>query len=91
MKFLFISGTIKGGTQVQSFISIGTRSHAYNSELHLQHGSVVFVTVAATNAAELTGLAYSAPIVIDTTPPVIQYVYDGDITGTGMVISAYLG
>ena len=81
--YLFVSGTVPGGTQVQSFVSVGTRTHAYNSDLYLQHGTVLYVTVTAMNAAELVGLAYSGPVIIDITPPEIEYVYDGDIEGMG--------
>ena len=44
---------------------------------------MLYVTVTAMNAAELVGLAYSGPVIIDTTPPVIEYVYDGDVEEKG--------
>ena len=74
---------MKGGTQLQTFKSVGVRTHALNTELTLAHGSKVTVTVMATNAAELVSLAYSEAVTIDLTPPVIHYVNDGD-NQTGM-------
>ena len=35
------------------------------------------------NAAELVGLAHSDRVIIDITPPEIEYVYDGDIEVMG--------
>lgn len=35
----------------------------------------------ASNAAELIGISYSDPIIVDLTPPEIIYVYDGRLHG----------
>ena len=69
---------MKGGTQLQTFKSVGVRTHALNTELTLAHRSEVTVTIMATNAAELVSLAYSKAVTIDLTPPVIHYVNDGN-------------
>lgn len=36
----------------------------------------------ASNAAELIGISYSDPIIVDLTPPEIIYVYDGRLHGS---------
>lgn len=45
------------------------------------HNTFVHVTVIASNAAELVGISYSDPILVDLTPPDISYVYDGRLSG----------
>lgn len=35
----------------------------------------------ASNAAELIGVSYSDPIIVDLTPPEIIYVYEGRLHG----------
>ena len=72
-----LTGTIKGGTQLQSFTSVGTQTDAINTGLNMQHGSYVYVTVMARNAADLIAIATSRRILIDLTPPRIDYVMDG--------------
>lgn len=37
----------------------------------------VYITVIATNAAGLQTIAYSDPVLVDLTPPIFDYVYDG--------------
>ncbi|XP_022103295.1 uncharacterized protein LOC110986023 [Acanthaster planci] len=71
-------GTTKGGTQLQSFRSVGTQTDAINTDLRMAHGSYVYVTVMARNAAELIAIATSDPVLIDLTPPIIHFVIDGD-------------
>ena len=68
---------MKGGTQLQNFKNVGTRTYATNADLELVHGSKVTVTIVATNAAGLTSLSYSNPLTIDFTPPIIYHVYEG--------------
>ncbi|XP_038071216.1 uncharacterized protein LOC119740085 [Patiria miniata] len=70
-------GTTRGGTQLQSFTSVGTQTDATNTRLSMKHGSHVHVTVIARNAADLVAVATSGPIIIDFTAPVIEYVIDG--------------
>ncbi|CAH1250566.1 Hypp8875 [Branchiostoma lanceolatum] len=70
-------GTTRGGTQLQGFVPLGVQESAQNSNLFLQHGSYVHVTVVATNAAELSAVLYSEPALVDLTPPVIGTVLDG--------------
>lgn len=52
-------------------------AHASNTSISLAHNSYVHVTVEATNAAGLHSMAYSAPLLIDITPPVLAFVHDG--------------
>ena len=43
----------------------------------MAHGSHVYVTVTARNAADLIAIATSDPVLIDFTGPIINYVIDG--------------
>ena len=70
-------GTVQGGTQLQEFTSVGRRTFAYRSDLHLTHNTDVYVTVVAINSAGLRTVSYSDQIIIDLTPPVFTYVNDG--------------
>ncbi|XP_022105050.1 uncharacterized protein LOC110986986 isoform X2 [Acanthaster planci] len=70
-------GTTRGGTQLQSFTSVGTRTDAINTDLRMAHGSRVYVTVMARNAADLIAISTSAAEMIDLTPPEILSVIDG--------------
>ena len=71
---LYVAGSVRGGTQLQEFTSVGDRPHASNTKLILTHVSQVFVTVAARNRAGLVGVAYSKPVIVDFTPPEILFV-----------------
>eukprot|EP00058_Branchiostoma_floridae_P022361 XP_002607851.1 hypothetical protein BRAFLDRAFT_117282 [Branchiostoma floridae] len=75
--FSWAIGTTRGGTQLQGFVPLGIQESAQNSNLFLQHGSYVHVTVVATNAAGLSAVLYSDPALVDLTPPVIGTVLDG--------------
>ncbi|XP_078616228.1 uncharacterized protein LOC144884650 [Branchiostoma floridae x Branchiostoma japonicum] len=70
-------GTVRGGTQLQDFKSVGKNTHAHNEDVRLSHGSFVHVTVVAENEAALRSVVYSDPILVDLTPPVISLVKDG--------------
>ncbi|XP_022100380.1 uncharacterized protein LOC110984469 isoform X2 [Acanthaster planci] len=70
-------GTTRGGIQLQGFTSVGTRTDAINTDLRMAHGSRVYVTVMARNAADLIAISTSAPEMIDLTPPEILSVIDG--------------
>ncbi|CAH1258773.1 Hypp2075 [Branchiostoma lanceolatum] len=70
-------GTARGGTQLQSFRSVGRNTHAQNSHIRLDHGAFIHVTVVAENAAELRTVVHSDPVLVDLTPPVISDVKDG--------------
>ena len=72
-----VSGTCSGGTQLQNFKSVGTQTDAINTELKMSHGSHIYVTVTSKNAAELTSVVTSEPILIDMTAPIIHSVLDG--------------
>ena len=43
----------------------------------MPHGSSVFVTVTARNAADLIAIVTSDPVLIDLTAPIVHYVIDG--------------
>ena len=70
-------GYVAGGTQIQPFRSAGLMNFGYNNNVTLVHNTYIYVTTVATNAAGLRGVAYSDPILVDLTPPNIQFVYDG--------------
>ncbi|XP_035696851.1 uncharacterized protein LOC118430248 [Branchiostoma floridae] len=70
-------GTVRGGTQLQDFKTVGRNTHAHNEDVRLSHGSFVHVTVVAENEAALRSVVYSDPVLVDLTPPVISLVKDG--------------
>ena len=49
----------------------------FNNNVTLAHNSLIYITAIATNAAGLSAVAYSDPVLVDLTPPNIKYVYDG--------------
>ncbi|XP_078700910.1 uncharacterized protein LOC144927390 [Branchiostoma floridae x Branchiostoma belcheri] len=75
--YMWAIGTVQGGTQLQTFRSAGTSDQAVNSNLTLTQGSYVHVTVVAVNAAGLRSVVHSEPALVDKTPPVISFVWDG--------------
>ncbi|XP_070573747.1 uncharacterized protein [Ptychodera flava] len=93
--YMIAIGTVKGGTQLQEFRSVGRSSQVSVNDLSLTHGLPVYVTVVAKNAADLTAVFYSEPIMVDITPPDICCVGDGpnedeDLTHqTSSVISVH--
>ncbi|KAI8487523.1 hypothetical protein Bbelb_347570 [Branchiostoma belcheri] len=70
-------GTVRGGTQLQEFKTVGRNTHAHNEDVRLNHGSFVHVTVVAENEAALRSVVHSDPILVDLTPPVISSMKDG--------------
>ncbi|XP_060084880.1 uncharacterized protein LOC132564227 [Ylistrum balloti] len=76
-EYLWAIGYKKGGTQVQDFRSVGQQRFAYNNTVTLVHKSEVYITVVATSTSGLQGIAYSSPILVDLTAPVITAVNDG--------------
>ncbi|XP_056015772.1 uncharacterized protein LOC125675332 [Ostrea edulis] len=70
-------GYTKGGTQLQGFTSVGQNNFGMNANVTLVHNTFVHITVTSLNTAELLGISYSVPIIVDLTPPIISYVYDG--------------
>ena len=66
-----MSVLFSGGVQLQTFRSTHTINHGETDKLLLTHGSDVFVTVVATNAAGLSQVFYSSPETMDLTPPQI--------------------
>ncbi|XP_070573612.1 uncharacterized protein [Ptychodera flava] len=77
VEYLWAIGTVKGGTQVQSFKSVGRSSHAFADDLLLSHGIPIHVTVTARNAADLRSVFYSQPMIVDVTAPNICCIKDG--------------
>jgi hypothetical protein len=74
---LYILGYVEGGTQIQPFKSAGLMNFGLNNDVILVHNTDIYITVIATNAAGLKGVAFSDPLLVDLTPPDIKYVYDG--------------
>ncbi|XP_078696223.1 uncharacterized protein LOC144924666 [Branchiostoma floridae x Branchiostoma belcheri] len=70
-------GTVRGGTQLQDFKTVGRNTHAHNEDVRLNHGSFVHVTVVAENEAALRSVVHSDPILVDLTAPVISVMKDG--------------
>ncbi|XP_078696304.1 uncharacterized protein LOC144924691 isoform X1 [Branchiostoma floridae x Branchiostoma belcheri] len=70
-------GTVRGGTQLQDFKTVGRNTHAHNEDVRLNHGSFVHVTVVAENEAALRSVVQSDPILVDLTAPVISVMKDG--------------
>ncbi|CAC5414424.1 unnamed protein product [Mytilus coruscus] len=70
-------GYTQGGTQIQTFKCEGRRKFGLNNKVNLVDKTFVYITVIATNAAGLQTIAYSDPVLVDLTPPIFEYVYDG--------------
>ncbi|XP_063399976.1 uncharacterized protein LOC134684607 [Mytilus trossulus] len=70
-------GYTEGGTQIQTFKCEGRRKFGLNNKVKLVDKTFVYITVIATNAAGLQTIAYSDPVLVDLTPPIFDYVYDG--------------
>ncbi|TPX60336.1 hypothetical protein SpCBS45565_g07534 [Spizellomyces sp. 'palustris'] len=62
-------GTTDGGSQILPLTSLSTQTSLPLSGLHLEHGTYLYATVIARNAAGLSTVAQSYPIMIDLTPP----------------------
>ena len=77
-KKLFVSGTVRGGTQLQTFKSVGKHTYATLSSVTLLQHSVVHITVIAINYAGIRTVSYSDPILVDLTGPVISNIIDGE-------------
>jgi hypothetical protein len=78
---MFATGTVKGGTQLQTFVNVGRRTFASNNTLIPEHVTVAYITVIAVNAAGLRTLSYSDPIMIDLTKPECHFINDGPVLG----------
>ncbi|XP_070557450.1 uncharacterized protein [Ptychodera flava] len=74
-------GTMKGGTQVKSFTSVGRSSHTFIDDLSLVDGIPIHAIVVARNAAQLRSVFHSEPLIVDVTPPTICCVKDGSDIG----------
>ncbi|WAR04731.1 hypothetical protein MAR_020100, partial [Mya arenaria] len=78
VEYLWAIGTVRGGTQLQEYTSVGRNEFASSNTIQLQHNTVVFVSVMAVNGAGLRTVSYSEKIYIDLTPPLFDYIHDGD-------------
>ncbi|WAR05117.1 hypothetical protein MAR_020486 [Mya arenaria] len=78
VEYFWAIGTVRGGTQLQEYTSVGRNEFASSNTIQLQHNTVVFVSVIAVNGAGLRTVSHSEQIYIDLTPPEFEYVYDGD-------------
>ncbi|PVD34771.1 hypothetical protein C0Q70_06048 [Pomacea canaliculata] len=82
-------GTVAGGVQIQGFKGVGQRQHGSALGLTLHHGTPLYVTVVASNAAGLTTVAYSSPLLCDTNQPTILFFTEEDVDfQTGFFIGA---
>lgn len=81
VEYYWAIGTVPGGTQLQTFTSLGLQTFAYTNDVHLVHNTTVYVTVVAENAAGLRTVSHSDPVLIDLSPPEFLYVYDGSEQG----------
>ncbi|CAG2234222.1 unnamed protein product [Mytilus edulis] len=73
----FPGGYASGGTQIQPFRSVGLMNFGFNNNVTLVHNTYIYITAIATNGADLRGISYSDPILVDLTPPDIKFVNDG--------------
>ncbi|CAG2188627.1 unnamed protein product [Mytilus edulis] len=65
-------GYASGGTQIQPFRSVGLMNFGFNNNVTLVHNTYIYITAIATNGADLRGISYSDPILVDLTPPDIS-------------------
>jgi hypothetical protein len=77
-EFQWAIGTVPGGEQLQTYASVGRKTHATTSQLALAHGMEVYVSVLARNGAGvLTTLSSKNAVMIDQTAPTIGEVSVG--------------
>ena len=81
---------MRGGIQLQNFKSVGRRQFDVNSNLNLPHQTTLYITVVATNGADLKTVIYSDPLLIDKTPPYISAVNDGNIEGNSLQFCSFM-
>lgn len=75
--YFHCQGYATGGTQIQPFRSVGLMNFGFNNNVTLVHNTYIYITAIATNGADLRGISYSDPILVDLTPPDIKFVNDG--------------
>ncbi|HVE42955.1 MAG TPA: HYR domain-containing protein, partial [Planctomycetota bacterium] len=85
-------GTTSGGTNVQSFTSVGTSKSATNSSLALTAQQKYYVTVRTTNGAGQTTTVSSNGVTVDPSAPVagtvsISISPSGQVTGSWTAFS----
>ncbi|XP_076113983.1 uncharacterized protein LOC143082268 [Mytilus galloprovincialis] len=75
--YMWAIGYTEGSTEVQGFTSVGLNNFAYNYNVSLAHTSVIHITVIATNAAGLRHEVHAEDLLVDLTPPYIDFINDG--------------
>lgn len=70
-------GSTPGATNIQGWIDVGTSTSATNNSLSLVGGTRYYVTVRATNRADLASTMTSDGVVPDATAPTLVAVRDG--------------
>ncbi|ESO88602.1 hypothetical protein LOTGIDRAFT_234472 [Lottia gigantea] len=86
VEYQWALGTVKGGTQIREFTTTGDRNHVTISNLRLVHNTRLYFTVQARNGAGLISVSHSDFILVDTTPPVVIFIYDGTVNTTPSVV-----
>ncbi|XP_077866322.1 uncharacterized protein LOC144354078 [Saccoglossus kowalevskii] len=92
VEYMWAIGSTKGGTQIQTFVSVGSSSLAFSDDLTLAHGIPIYITAVARNAAGLRSVHYSDPIMVDVTAPELcclmnKHVHDDELYQVTSVIS----
>ena len=77
VEYFWCVGTQPMTDDIRLCESTGMRPNGSHYGLNLQHGDSYYVTVVACNGARRCSATYSDGVVIDTTPPVMEYVRDG--------------
>ncbi|XP_070573737.1 uncharacterized protein [Ptychodera flava] len=77
VNYMVAIGTVRGGTQLRDFRSVGRSSQVFIDDLLLTSGLPIYVTVVAKNAADLAAVFYSEPTTVDVTPPQLCCIGDG--------------
>ena len=68
---VFISSA-PGGVQIRPYQSVGRETEAHVNDVRVQHGTVLYCSVVANNAAGLSLLVHADPVTVDLTPPSID-------------------
>ncbi|CAC5407072.1 unnamed protein product [Mytilus coruscus] len=75
--YMWAIGYTEGSREIQGFTSVGLNNFAYNYNVSLAHTSVIHITVIATNAAGLRHEVHAGDLLVDLTPPIIDFINDG--------------
>ncbi|XP_015767122.1 PREDICTED: uncharacterized protein LOC107345883, partial [Acropora digitifera] len=77
VEYFWCVGTRPMKDDIRVCESTGMRPNGSHYGLTLQHGDSYFITVVSCNGARRCSATHSDGVVIDTTPPVMEYVRDG--------------